>query len=98
MAGDQRVTLTLMQVLIQDIPDMENEFISWFQVFFREDVIEIGQIMGYFEKETIPRINAYFDVTVPMYSDSQFRMSRETVEVPTRMIGKFPIYFFTILM
>ena len=45
--------------------------------------------MGCFEKEAIARINGYFDITVPMYSDSQFRrhfrMSRETVEILTRM-------------
>ena len=90
-AGDQNVALMLMQVLIQRISDMENEFITWFQVFFRDDVIEIGQLMCNFEKNVIPRINGYFDITVPMCSDSQFRkhfrMSRETVEVLTRMIG-----------
>ena len=46
---------------------------------------------GIFRGETIPGINGYFDITVPMYSDSQFRrhfrMSGETVEVLTRMIG-----------
>ena len=34
------------------------------KVFFRDDVTEIGQLMGYFKKETIPRINEYFDITV----------------------------------
>ena len=28
------------------------------------DVIEIGQLMGYFEKQAIPRINGYFVITV----------------------------------
>ena len=60
-----------MQVLIQDISDMKNEFMAWFQVFLSYDFIEIGQLMVYFEKEAIPRINEYFDITVPMYSDSQ---------------------------
>ena len=67
---------------------------AWFQVFFLDGVIEIGQLMGYFEKEIIPRINGYFDITVPMYPYSQFgrhfRMSRETVKVLTRMVGNCP--------
>ena len=46
LAGDQNVTLTLMQVLIQDISNLENESMAWFQVFFCDDVIEIGQLMG----------------------------------------------------
>ena len=32
----------------------------WFQVFFLDDVLEIGQLMGYFEKQAIPGINGYF--------------------------------------
>ena len=64
---------------------------AWFHVFFLNDVTEIGQLVGYFEKQAIPRINGYFDVTVSVHSDSQFirhfRMSRETVEVLTRMAG-----------
>ena len=35
-----------------------------FHVFFFNDVIEIGQLVGYFEKQAIHRINGYFDVTV----------------------------------
>ena len=42
MAGDQNVALMLMQVLIQHISDMENEFMAWFHVFFFDDVIELG--------------------------------------------------------
>ena len=42
MAGDQSVTLMLMQVLIQYISDKENEFMAWFQVFFLDNVIELG--------------------------------------------------------
>ena len=84
MAGDQNVALMLIQVLIQHISDMEK---AWFHVFFLDDVIEIGQLMGYFEKQAIPRINGYFDLTVSMHSDSKFRrhfrMSPETVEVLT---------------
>ena len=39
----------------------------WFHVFFFDDVTEIGQFVGYFEKHlAIPRINGYFDVTVSM--------------------------------
>ena len=88
MAGDQNVALMLMQVLIQHISDMENEFMAWFHVFFLDNVIEI---VGYFEKQAIPRINGYFDITVSIHSDSQFRrnfrMSRETAEVLTKMFG-----------
>ena len=40
---------------------------AWFHVFFLDDVIEIGQLMGYFEKQAIPRINGYFVITVPMH-------------------------------
>ena len=87
MAGDQNVALMLMQVLIQLISNMENKFMAWFHVFFLDDVIEIGQLMGYFENQAIQGINGYFD---SMYSESKFRrhfrMSRETVEVLTRMI------------
>ena len=58
-----------------------------FHVFFFNDVIEIGQL----EKQAIHRINGYFDVTVSRHFDSQFRshfkMSRETVEVLTKIIG-----------
>ena len=43
---------------------------TWFQVFFLDDALEIGQIMGYFEKQAIPRINGYFDITVSIHSDS----------------------------
>ena len=84
MAGDQNVALMLMQVLIQHISDMENEFMAWFHAFFLDDVIEIGQLVGYFEKQAILRINGYFDIIVSVHSDSQFR---ETVEDLTRMIG-----------
>ena len=91
MAGDQNAAMVLMQVLIQHISDMENEFMAWFHVFFLDDVIEIGQLMGYFEKQAIPTIKGYFDITVSVYSESKsrrhFRMSRGTVEVLTRMIG-----------
>ena len=71
MAGDQKVALMLMQVLIQHISDMKNEFMAWFHVFFVDDVIEIGQLMGYYEKQAIPRINGYFVITVSMHADSQ---------------------------
>ena len=67
MAGDQNVALMLMQVLIQHISDMENEFMAWFHVFFLDDVIEIGQLMGYFQKQAIPRINGYFVIIVSMH-------------------------------
>ena len=94
MAGDQNVALMLlMQVLIQHISDIEDEFMAWFHVFFLDDVIEIGQLMGYFEKQAIPRINGNLDITVSVHSGStfrrHFRMSRETVEVLTRMIGNY---------
>ena len=46
MAGDQNVALMLMQVPIQHISDMENEFMAWFHVFLLDDVIEI--VNGYF--------------------------------------------------
>ena len=42
---------------------------AWFQVFFLDDVIRIGS--SYELKQAIPRMNGYFDRTVPMYSDSQ---------------------------
>ena len=73
MAGDQNVASMLMQVLIQHISDIENEFMAWFHVFFLDNVIEIGQLMGYFEKQAIPRINGYFDITVSMHFDSKCR-------------------------
>ena len=63
MAGNQNVGL-IMQVLIQHISDMVNEFMAWFHVFFLDDAIEIGQLMGYLEKQAIPRINGYFVTTV----------------------------------
>ena len=66
MAGYQNVALMLMQVLTQHISDMENESMAWFHVFFLDDVIEIGQLVGYFEKQAIPRINRYFVITVSM--------------------------------
>ena len=50
MAGDQNVALMFMQVLIEHISGIENEFMTWFHVFFLDNVIEIGQLMGYFEK------------------------------------------------
>ena len=80
MAGDHNVALMLMQALIQHISDMENEFMAWFHVFFLDDVIEIGQLMGYFEKQAIPRINGYFVITVTLKFRRHFRMSREAVE------------------
>ena len=45
IADDQNVALMLMQVLIQHISDMENEFMAWFHVFFLDDVIKIGHLM-----------------------------------------------------
>ena len=58
---------------------------AWFHVFFLDDVIEIGQLMGYFEKQAIPRINGYCVITVHVNALTlkfrrHFRMSRETVE------------------
>ena len=38
--------------------------------FMLDDVIEIGQLVGYFEKQAIPRINGYFDIAVSVHSDS----------------------------
>ena len=91
MAGDQNVALMFMQVLIQHPWDIKNEFMALFQVYFLDDVIEIEQLMAYFEKQAIPRINGYFDITVPLFSDSQFRrhfrISRETVKAITGMTG-----------
>ena len=89
MASDQNVALMLMQVLIQHFSDMENEFMTWFHVFFLDDVKDNGQLVGYLEKQAIATINGYFDITVSMHSQftSHFRMSRETVEVLTKMIG-----------
>ena len=69
MAGDQNVALMLMQVLIQHISDMENELMARFHILFLD---EIGQLMGYFEKQVIPGINGYFDITVSMHSESKF--------------------------
>ena len=40
---------------------------AWFNVFFFDDVIEIGQLLDYFEKQAIPRINGYFVITVSMH-------------------------------
>ena len=64
---------------------------AWFHVLFFDDVIEIRELVGYFEKQAMPRINGYFDVTMSMHFGSQFsnhfKMSSETVEVPTKMIG-----------
>ena len=73
MAGNQNVALMLMQVLVQHISNTKNEFMACFHVFFLDDVIKIGQLVGYFEKQAILRINGYFDITVSMHSDSQFR-------------------------
>ena len=75
MARDQNVAsmLVKMQVLIQHILEIETEFIAWFHVFFLDDVIEIGKLIGYFEKQAIPRINGYFDITVSMHFDSKFK-------------------------
>ena len=59
---------------------------AWFYVFFLDNVIEIGQLMGYFEKQAIPRINGYFVNALTLKFRRHFRMSRETVEVLIRMI------------
>ena len=59
-----------MSMIQHTMSDMENEFTAWFHVFFFDDVIEIGQLGSYFEKQAIPRINGYFDVTVSMHFDS----------------------------
>ena len=85
MADDKMLLIyILIQVLTQHISDMENEFMVWFHAFFLNDVIEIGQLMGYLEKQVIPRINGYFDITVSTHSDSKFRrhfkMSRESIK------------------
>ena len=31
--------------------DISNECMAWFQVLFLDDIIEVGQVMGYFEKQ-----------------------------------------------
>ena len=80
MAGDQNVVFMLMQVLIQHVSGMGNEFMAWFHVFFFDNVIEIVQFVGYFEKQAIPRINGYFDITVSVHSDPQFRRHFRRVE------------------
>ena len=67
MVGDQTVALMLMQVLIQHILNMKNEFMAGFHVFFLDDVIEIGQLTGYFEKQAIHRIHGCFVITVSMH-------------------------------
>ena len=48
----KNVALMLMQVLIQYISDMENEFMAWFHVFFLDYVIEIGQAAHGLFRET----------------------------------------------
>ena len=62
------------------ISDMENEFMAWFHVFLFDDVMEIGQLVGYFEKQAIPRINGYFDVTASMHFDSHVWKSFQNEE------------------
>ena len=90
---------------MQGMSDMEMN--SW-PVSFCDDVTEIGQFMGYFEKEAIPRMNWYFDIIVQIYFSSQFRghfrMSQKIVKVLTRITGNCPVipnknnFNFTILM
>ena len=75
----------LMQVLIQHISDMEKEFMAWFHVFFLDDVIEIGQLMGLFRETSHTWNNGYFVITLAVSALTlkfrrHFRMSRETVE------------------
>ena len=57
---------------------------AWFHVFFLDDVIEIGQLMGYFEKQAISRnkwIFCHNSVSaLTLKFRRHFRMSRETVE------------------
>ena len=71
--------------------DMENEFMVWFHVFILDDVIEIGQLVGYFEKQAIPRRNGYFDITVSMHSNSQFRRHFRTSRSPDRNDWKLQV-------
>ena len=85
MAGYQNVALMLMQVLIQHISDMENEFMAWFHVFFLDDVIEIAWAAHGLFRETSHTQNKWIFChnsvnALTLKFRKHFRMSRETVE------------------
>ena len=59
-----------------------------------DDVAECGKLLGLLDRNKIPKIEQFVELTVPRYTDANFRnhfrMSWETVEILIRMIGNCP--------
>ena len=59
-----------------------------------DDVAECGKLLGLLDRNKIPKIEQFVELTVPRYTDANFRhhftMSLETVDILIRMTGNCP--------
>ena len=82
--------LAIFPVFLQEFLDSDNEMIL-LQKNMDDDVAERGKLLGLLDKNKIPKIEQFVELTVPRYTDANFchhfRMSWETVEILVRMIG-----------
>ena len=85
--------LAIFPVFLQEFLDSDNEMIL-LQKNMHDDVAECGKLLGLLDRNKIPKIEQFVELTVPRYTDANFRhhfrMSRETVEILIRMIRNCP--------
>ena len=85
--------LAIFPVFLQEFLDSDNEMIL-LQKNMHDDVAEYGKLLGLLDRNKIPKIEQFVELTVPRYTHANFRhhfrMSRETVEILIRMTGNCP--------
>ena len=76
--------LAIFPVFLQEFLDSDNEMIL-LQKNMDDDVAECGKLLGLLDRNKIPKIEQFAELTVPRYTNANFRhhfrMSRETVEI-----------------
>ena len=83
----------IFPVFLQEFLDYDNEMIL-LQKNMDDDVAECEKLLGLLDRNKIPKIEQFVELTVPRYTDANFRhhfrMSRETVEILILIIGNCP--------
>ena len=85
--------LAIFPVFLQEFLDSDNKMII-LQKNMDDNVAECGKLLGLLDRNKIPKIEQFVELTVPRYTDANFRhhfrMSLETVEILVRMIENCP--------
>ena len=89
----QEASFAIFPVFLREFLDSDNEMIP-LQKNMDDDVAESGKLLGHLDRNKIPKIEQFVELTVPRYIDANFhhhfRMSRETIEILIPMIGNCP--------